>query len=373
MPTPILQFGTSRFLQAHVDLFVDEALARGEALGRITVVQTTTSAQSRRRLAAFNAPGGYPVRIRGRRDGVTVDEEHRVNAIAAALHAGEDWAAVCDAAAMAQVIVSNTGDRGYELDREDGPHLHGAAVAPRSFPAKLLVLLRERFRRGGAPVTLYPCELVANNGSVLRDTVLGLAQAWQLDDALVAYLRTGCIWINSLVDRIVSAPIEPAGAIAEPYALWVMERQPRMVLPCRHPSIVVTDRLEPFERRKLFLLNLGHTWLAECWLAAQRAPDDTVAAALADPARRSELEALWEEEVLPVFAAPGEADAARAYLVQVRDRFANPFLAHRLADIAQNHGEKKRRRLLPVVELAGRLGLDLRQPRLHAALASGAV
>ena len=34
---PILQFGASRFLQAHVDLFVSEALPRGEAMGRIAV------------------------------------------------------------------------------------------------------------------------------------------------------------------------------------------------------------------------------------------------------------------------------------------------------------------------------------------------
>ena len=50
METPILQFGTSRFLQAHVDLFVSEALQRGEALGKITVVQTTSSPESRKRL-----------------------------------------------------------------------------------------------------------------------------------------------------------------------------------------------------------------------------------------------------------------------------------------------------------------------------------
>jgi tagaturonate reductase len=53
---------------------------------------------------------------------------------------------------------------------------------------------------------------------------------------------------------------------------------------------------------------------------------------------------------------------------QVRDRFNNPYLAHRLADIAQNHEEKKRRRLLPVVELAGELGLGIAQARLRDAL-----
>jgi tagaturonate reductase len=367
--TPILQFGTSRFLQAHVDLFIDEALEEGQALGHVTVVQTTDSLQSARRIEAFNRPGGYPVRIRGRKHGAVVAQERRVTSIAAALQASRDWLAIRELAATAvQVIVSNTGDRGYELAPEDGAELLGAAVPPRSFPAKLLVLLHGRFQRGAQPVTLYPCELVANNGSVLRDLVLGLAQAWQLEEAFIAYLRSGCVWVNSLVDRIVSEAIEPVGAVAEPYAVWVIESQPNMVLPCVHPQVVVTERLEPYERRKLFLLNLGHTYLAERWLLDGRHADETVLQAMCDPALLRDLEALWKDEVLPVFDALGEADISRAYLKEVRDRFNNPFLAHRLADIAQNHGEKKRRRLLPVIELAQELGLNLAQPRLHAAL-----
>jgi tagaturonate reductase len=176
------------------------------------------------------------------------------------------------------------------------------------------------------------------------------------------------VWVNSLVDRIVSEAIDPAGAIAEPYAIWVIEAKKKMVLPCTHPQIVVTDQLEPYERRKLFLLNLGHTFLAEHWLQHQRPGDETVLQAMSDPKPRAELEALWQEEVLPVFDALGEADIARGYLAQVRDRLCNPFLAHRLADIAQNHEEKKRRRLRPVVALANELQLPLAQPRLRAAL-----
>ena len=371
MASPILQFGTSRFLQAHVDLFVHQALEQGpgQALGRITVVQTTGNAGSARRVAAFNAPGGYPVRIRGRADGEVIEREHRVTAIEAGLHADRDWAAVRElVAGPVQVIVSNTGDRGYELSDHDEPALLDASTAPRGFPAKLLVLLHQRYLRGAAPVTLYPCELVANNGDVLRDVVRKLARAWGLDSGFVAYLGKGCVWVNSLVDRIVSEAIEPAGAIAEPYAIWVIEAKKKMVLPCSHPQIVVTDQLEPYERRKLFLLNLGHTFLAEHWLQHQRPGDETVLQAMSDPKPRAELEALWEEEVLPVFDALGEADIARGYLEQVRDRFCNPFLAHRLADIAQNHEEKKRRRLRPVVALANELQLPLAQPRLRAAL-----
>jgi tagaturonate reductase len=369
MTAPILQFGTSRFLQAHVDLFIHQALEQQQALGHVTVVQTTSSAQSAQRVAAFNAPGGYPVRIRGREDGEVVEQEHRVTAIEAALQADRDWPAVrALAAGPVQVIVSNTGDRGYELSDQDGPALLEAATPPRSFPAKLLVLLYQRYRNGAAPITLYPCELVANNGNVLCDLVRKLALAWQLDSGFLLYLKNRCVWINSLVDRIVSEPIEPAGAVAEPYAIWVIEAQKHMVLPCTHPQIVVTDQLEPYERRKLFLLNLGHTFLAEQWLHWSRPKDETVLQAMSDARLRAELEALWEEEVLPVFDALGEAEISRAYLAQVRDRFNNPFLAHRLADIAQNHQQKKQRRLLPVVALANELQLPLAQPRLRAAL-----
>ena len=74
---PILQFGTSRFLQAHVDLFVSEALARGEAMGRIAVVQTTSSKESRKRLEAFAAGKPYLVRVKGLAGGKIVDESSR--------------------------------------------------------------------------------------------------------------------------------------------------------------------------------------------------------------------------------------------------------------------------------------------------------
>lgn len=367
---PILQFGTSRFLQAHADLFVSEALDKGEALGTITVVQSSGKAESARRIAAFKHAEGYPVRIRGRRNGATVDIEQRVKSVTEALQADRDWAQIrARVAADVQVILSNTADQGYRLEGADNASLLDGEQAPASFPAKLVVLLHARFERGGAPITVMPCELVTCNGTVLRGLVTGVARQWGLCDAFLTYLERDCIWVNSLVDRIVSEAIEPLGAVAEPYALWVIERQPKMTLPCVHPQIIVTDDLERHERLKLFLLNLGHSFLAEQWLLNARPAGETVLQAMSDAALARQLDAVWEEDVLPVFAALGQDAAARDYLEQVRDRFGNPFLAHRLSDIAQNHAEKKKRRFLPVVELAARLGLSIPQARLRAALA----
>ena len=372
VPTPVLQFGTSRFLQAHADLFISEAMQRGEAIGGITVVQTTASAESATRIHAFNDGTGYPVLIRGLEHGVPVDETKRGWAVQRALQADHDWSEVRGIAVMqAEIILSNTGEQGFVLDPRDGEHLAGDfGQVPRAFPAKLLTLLYERWLlRPEAPLSLFPCELMSRNGDRLRDIVCALAARWKLPDGFISYMRDHCRWANSLVDRIVSEPIHPVGAVAEPYALWAIERQDGLLLPCRHDALVVTDDLDTFERLKLHLLNLGHTCLAELWLVEKGPAGMTVLDALGDPAMRQTLEAVWHEEVLPVFHARGMGDLAEDYVRQVRERFLNPYLVHRLADIAQNHDEKKRRRLIPVIENARELGLQIPQSRLRKAVA----
>ena len=50
-----------------------------------------------------------------------------------------------------------------------------------------------------------------------------------------------------------------------------------------HPSIVMADDLETFERLKLHILNLGHTVLAEEWLRRRRNSGETVRQMLGDP------------------------------------------------------------------------------------------
>jgi tagaturonate reductase len=376
MGQAILQFGTSRFLQAHVDLFVSQALDRGDegrAIGGITVVQTTHNPASAERVAALAAGGGYPVRIRGLRHGEHVDEAITCRAVRQALQADADWSALRDAVASdVRVIVSNTADRGYQLDEQDGPALlDDLSRAPRSFPAKLLVLLHHRWlTQPAAELSIFPCELIERNGDVLRDVVGTLADQWNLDARFVDWLWTHCIWANSLVDRIVSEALHPVGAVAEPYALWAIERRPGLVLPCAHEAIVLTDDLARHERLKLFLLNAGHTFLAERWLMDGRAETETVQRAMNDPVLRAELESFWADEVLPVFDALGQRAEAEAYLVDLRERLLNPFLDHRLADIAQNHAQKTQRRFAPITALAEQLQCDVEQPRLRAALAN---
>jgi tagaturonate reductase len=367
----ILQFGTSRFLQAHADLFISEALAHGQALSRITVIQTTDNPGSAERVKALARGAAYPVRIQGIEQGQVIDELRWSTSVAGALQTAAHWPLIRQLFVRdAQVVLSNTGDAGYVLSDLDTPAvLAPGAPAPVSFPAKLLVLLHDRWQANpSAMLSLFPCELVSRNGQVLRDLVANLARGWGLAPSFINYLHDRCRWANSLVDRIVSQAIEPVGAIAEPYALWAIERQDGLLLPCEHPAVILTERLDRYESFKLFMLNLGHSWLAERWRADGRPADETVHQAMHDPALRQSLESLWEDEVLPVFAAQGCLAEARGYLASVRERLLNPYLHHRIADIAQNHEQKKRRRFRPLVEMSQTLSLDLPQPRLNAAL-----
>lgn len=367
--TPILQFGTGRFLQAHVGLFIAQALDKGQALGKVAVVQSTDSPQSTARAAAL--ADGYQVELRGMLQGQRVEASVHANAIQTVWHARRDWAQVVQSTVHSvQVIISNTADNGFQLDaRDSAAVLHTPDTAPHSYPAKLVALLYQRWKQNPqAALSIYPCELVSRNGDVLRTMVSDLAARWQAPSEFVHYIHTHCVWANSLVDRIVSSPLEPAGAVAEPYALWAIESHPRLILPCTHEAVVVTDRLADYEQRKLWLLNLGHTVLAEQWLQQPENATLTVVQAMQMSSFRDVLECVWCDEVLPVFDAEGTGPQAREYLESVRDRFLNPFLEHRLADIAKDHELKKQRRLVPVLERAQSLGLALAQTQLRKIL-----
>ncbi len=363
--TPIVQFGTSRFLQAHVDLFVDEAMATGRAAGPITVVQSSGDPSRAARLAALAAPQGYPVRIRGRANGETIDRQQMVCSVKRTLSTATDWEQLVGIFRdEVRYVISNTGDGGYTPRPADGGATFDQGM---SFPAKLQLLLRARHDAGAHPPTVMPAELIPNNGDRLKERVLELAA-----DAPAGYLdwlRTRVIWANSLVDRIVSEPLAPAGAVAEPYALWAIQAQPGLVPPCEHPCVQLVDDLEQAEALKLFILNLGHSWLVSRWQQTPDAPT-LVREYLDDPAVLAELQDLYRTEVLPGFAAAGLGDIAQAYAATTIDRFRNPYLDHKLADIAGDHNEKVRRRVGGFLDWANAKGDDTPRPRLRALAAS---
>lgn len=352
----ILQFGTSRFLQAHVALFAHEAREAGQDVPPITVVKTTRGNARDMRLSGFANPAGYDVILRGLHHGERVETCTRVRAIVGGLSAERDWGSIM-AIALGDLahIVSNTGDSGYDIPAQD--RVRGAPHhPPLSFPAMLLALLHARWQAGLGGVIVLPCELVRQNGRVLHTIVADLANDLGSGPDFLAWMEDECRWVNTLVDRIVSGALDPVGAIAEPYALWAVEDQPGLTMPFAHPDVILTGDLEPYERLKLHILNLGHTWLAERWHRAG-APDDLVVrVAMKNHDTRAALETLFATEVLSGFACHGMETQARTYIASTLERFANPFLDHRIADIHAGHAAKVSKRIAVFIDWVDAVG-----------------
>jgi len=191
MTRRIIQFGTSRFLQAHVDLFVHEARLAGQEIGPIAVIKTTAGAERSGRIPAICRAEGFPVHIRGYREGELVHERITVRSVDRAYDAGVDWPKVVDVfATEAEIAVSNVGDLGYEVDSQDRVFDATAGRVPASFPAKLLALLMARHEAGGRPLLFLPAELVAANGHVLSRIITELAGQWRTTEA---FRELGCV------------------------------------------------------------------------------------------------------------------------------------------------------------------------------------
>ena len=279
-------------------------------------------------------------------------------------------------AAPATAIVTITvTEAGYhlrpdgQLDPDDPAVTHdvhairtGAVGRLRTPAGRLLAGLVRRDRAGAPPLTVIPCDNLPANGTRLRDAMATLAAQTGLAQAL-----GGTAFATTSVDRITPhttaadrrAVADATGwwdegaVVAEPFADWTLSGRFAGDRPdWESAGARFVDDLEPYERRKLLLLNGGHLALAFRGLACGHA---TVAQAMSDQRCRGELERFWDEAARAV-AAGADTDAYRASLVE---RFENERIEHRLAQIAVDTVTKLRLRILPVLaheRAAGRPG-----------------
>jgi tagaturonate reductase len=344
LPETILQFGSGRFLRAFADLFIHQANAQ-QQIGRIVIVQSTGG----ERAGGLNRQGGrYHVLVRGIEAGQVIDHIEPCESISRALVAAQQWPEVLELARSPQlrVVLSNTTEKGYDLDPADGPN----DAPPRSFPAKLLAVLRARFEAGLPGLTIVPCELRERQADVLRGLVVDLGRSWNLSADFLGWLENQCHWLNTLVDRIVTGtpadhPLlasDPMLTACEPYALFAIEDKPAAGRFLNHPAVVWTPDVMPYFLRKVRLLNGGHTaLLIKAWPRGFR----TVREAVNDAELGPWLERLLLDEIAPVLQ--GRVEDPSGFARQVLDRFRNPFIEHQLADIALHHATKVQVRLVP--------------------------
>ncbi len=373
-PVRILQIGGGVFLRGFLDWMVDVANEKGDFDGSVAMAVSTdasTVEQLRRQDMMFT------VLVRGLRDGRAVEERRIVRSVSDAFSLEHDWAHACAVASSPalRALVSNTTERGI-VDEPEARPAH--ETPPGSFPARVAALLHARWTALGdtddSALMVLPCELIENNGGVLRRIVLAHASRWDLDADFADWIERRVDFLSTLVDRIVPGfPRDEADALfaawgyedrlavaAEPFHLWAIEgdegQRARLKLDCPELHVVWTADLTPWRESKIRVLNGGHVATA---LAAFLRGHDTVRDMMDDGALAGFLRRMIDRDILPFVPLP--PDARRAYADAVLERFANPFVRHALLSISVGAIGKWQIRILPsLLDQIGRDGVASR-------------
>ncbi|MDD6036451.1 MAG: tagaturonate reductase [Lachnospiraceae bacterium] len=354
MKETIIQFGEGGFLRSFADVFVHKMNEQGLYDGKVVVVQPIAKGL----IPVINEQKGvYHQFLRGIENGRVVDECIKVTSISRGIDPYTDYEEYLKLANNPDihVIISNTTEAGIEYlgteSIEDAP--------PKSFPAKLTVLLYERFKAGLPGFLILSCELIDNNGKELLDCVLKYAKLWKLPEEFVQWVRTENHFCNTLVDRICTGyPKDEAEELtarlgeqdklmntAEIFHLWVIEGDYEKEFPLQAAGVNViwTPDVRPYKKRKVRILNGGHTSMV---LAARLYGLSTVKECLDDALVGAFLNKTLFEEIIPTL---GNTEEDIRFGRAVLDRFANPFVKHQLLSIALNSVSKFKARVLPTI------------------------
>ncbi len=261
-----------------------------------------------------------------------------------------------------QVLRAAWGGGVFARTAEQLDNLHVNTTA-----ARLLVSLAARRAADGWPLAVVSCDNLPDNGKVARAALLGMAA--EVDEQLAAWIQDNLSFVDTSIDRItprstvadretVAAAtgfMDRSPVVTEPFSSWVLCGN----FPAGRPEweragAVFVEDLGPFERRKLWLLNGAHSLMS---FAGALRGHHTVAQALADPVVSDWVEQFWDAAARhltePGLDVPG-------YRQALRERFANPRIAHNLSQIAMDGTLKLAARAVPVYRAeqhAGRNGV----------------
>lgn len=362
LPEKVLQFGEGNFLRGFVDWMIHQMNKQNLFNGRVVAIQPTPRGKVVPKLNRQN--GLYTLILRGMENGETVDRREVISSISRGINPYTDWPEVLQVAANPeiQIVFSNTTEAGLDYMQEKyDPH-----QSPLSFPGKLTACLYHRYQVfQGAPDKgwiIIPCELIEDNGTVLRQRVLQIADDWHLPREFSEWVIRHNRFCTTLVDRIVTGyPKEHIDqlqqelgyedellTVGEPYHLFAIDgdRQVQEVIPFHQAGLnVYWADVKPFRELKVKILNGAHTMM---YAVGTLAGMKTVLEVMEDTdLNRFVTEGIYEE-ILPVLDI-GEAEKQR-FAQSVLERFRNPFNKHYLLDISLNAIPKFRARLLPTLK-----------------------
>lgn len=349
-PERVIQFGEGGFLRGFVDWMLQKINDSSDFNGNVVVVQPIEQGMCDM-LSAQNCVYTHVIR------GVEGVDKTLVDVISRCVKPYDDFESYLALAENPdfRFVVSNTTESGIVFSSEDKL----TDTPPKTFPAKLTLLLKRRFELGLRGFIFLPCELIDRNGDNLKRCVLQYADLWELGDDFKSWVENDNVFTNTLVDRINTG--YPRGEqfdlgyednmlnTSEYFHLWVIETDHDLDAELPFSSaglnvIITKDKLEMYRTRKVRILNGAHTSLVPY---AMLEGFDTVKSCIDDERMCNHLRRCVFDEIIPTLDLP--RDELLDYANSVVERFGNPYIKHYLSAISLNSVSKFKVRVLPSI------------------------
>lgn len=339
----IVHLGLGAFARAHLAVYADDLLAAGRP-GMVRGV-SLRSPRAEQQLAPQDGLYSVLEREPGR------PAELRVVGSIHSVSTGQRAAIDAVAAPTTRLVTVTVTEKAYAAPPDDPTSV--ARVVADGIAA----------RGTGAPtVVIASLDNVADNGLVLREAVL--AAAALVDASLADRISDEVSFPCSVVDRMVPATTEAdlvevedrlgfvdlGAVVAEQHRSWVITHAAGLP-PLEDVGVVVVDDIEPYQRRKLWLLNGPHSALAYAGLLMGCG---TIAEAATNERAAPFVRALVDD-VLGVADLP-QATEPEGFARETLRRFENAALGHTCLQVGADGSKKIPQRILPVVALAEQAG-----------------
>ncbi len=353
----IVHLGVGAFHRAHQAVYIDDCLAAGET-GWGIVGASLRSPDTRDALAPQD--GLYTLAVQD----ASGDRLRIIGSLRELLVAPEDPALLVARMAdpATRIVTLTVTEKAYlrnaagdlDLSHPDVARDVETLSSPRTVHGFIVAALAERRRAGTPPFTVLCCDNLPSNGETVRRLVLQFAEAADRD--LAGHIEQEVAFPSTMVDRIVPATTDEdrariSSAIGfedawpvkcEPFMQWVVEDHFTLGRPgWERAGVTMVSDVRPFEEMKLRLLNGAHSGLSYLGLLCGR---ESVSEAFTDPAIRGFVDRLWAEAI-PTLPKGAGLDP-QAYIAALSDRFSNPALVHRTAQIANDGSQKLPQRIL---------------------------
>ena len=358
-PIRILQFGEGNFLRAFIGYAFQELNKRANFNAGIAVVQPI----DRGLVKMLNDQDGlYTLFMKGVKKGEEIQDIELISNIVKAV---DPYANFNDYLSLAreeslEFIISNTTEAGIAYVSSDKPTMQ----PPSSFPAKLTLLLHERFKHfngdSSKGLTLIPCELINHNSETLKEIILKYISDWNLGDNFKEWILEHNSFHSTLVDRIVPGypkdEIEAYNAqldyqdnlivSAEAFLLWVIEGgddlKAKLPFDKTNLDVKIVDDMQPYRTRKVRILNGAHTALVPFSILYG---NKTVKESVDNDFTGKFINEAVFNEIIDTLEM--DRDELNSFADEIFDRFRNPFIIHNLSSIALNSISKFTVRVLP--------------------------